>query len=105
VGNIFEDIPRSLESEAFDLLAKGSDVRIERIISKGHTSPETGWYDQEQHEWVMVLKGKAVVDFPDKSPVTLAEGDFITINAHEKHRVEWTDPDSETIWLAVHYHD
>ncbi|MEE9412562.1 MAG: cupin domain-containing protein, partial [Methylococcales bacterium] len=78
-------------------------VRIERIISKGHTSPKPGWYDQEQHEWVVLLKGKAVIAFADKPSATLRAGDYISINAHEKHRVDWTDPEGETIWLAVHF--
>lgn len=35
--------------------------------------------------------------------VQLNEGDYLNINAHVKHRVEYTDPDVETIWLAVFY--
>jgi cupin 2 domain-containing protein len=44
-----------------------------------------------------------MIAFSEKPSVTLREGDFITIKAHEKHRVQWTDPDQETVWLAVHY--
>ena len=103
MNNLFESIPQNLENEVFEQLIESGNVRIERIISKGHTSPKSGWYDQEQHEWVVLLKGKAVIAFADKASVTLWEGDSISIKAQEKHRVEWTDPEIETIWLAVHF--
>jgi cupin 2 domain-containing protein len=103
VNNIFEAIPEDLKDEKFELLVESGRVRIERIISKGHTSPESGWYDQEQNEWVMVLRGKAVLAFEDEASITLQEGDFVDIPAHKKHKVEWTAPDIETLWLAVHY--
>ncbi len=88
MNNLFESIPQNLENEVFEQLMESGSVRIERIISKGHTSPKSGWYDQEQHEWVMLLKGKAVIAFADKSSVALRVGDYISIKAHEKHRVE-----------------
>lgn len=40
-------------------------MRIERIISHGHASPEGFWYDQGQSEWVVVLKGAARLQFED----------------------------------------
>ena len=103
MGNIFENIPEALTGEIFESLAEGADIKIERIVSRGHASPEVGWYDQAQNEWIMVLQGKALIAFPDKASIMLAEGDYLDIKAHEKHRVQWTDPDRETIWLAVHY--
>lgn len=101
--NIFDCIPQNLDEEIFQQLVDGDSVRIERIISRGHSSPESGWYDQDRNEWVLVLKGEAILLLEDETPVNLKAGDFINIPAHKKHRVEWTDPDSETIWLAVHY--
>ena len=102
--NIFSSTTQHLEKdEFFELLIKNDTVTIERIISKGQKSPESDWYDQEKNEWVMVLKGKAVLSFEDQTSVQLNEGDFINIPSHKKHRVAWTDPDNETIWLAVHY--
>lgn len=104
MNNLFSDIPAELPTELCDVLALSQGgVRVERIVSRGHTSPAAGWYDQEQSEWVMVIRGKGVIAFPDKPSVTLGEGDYVTIAAHERHRVEWTSPDEETIWLAVHY--
>ena len=101
--NIFAELPQKLEQEVFEILARSETVKIERIISKGHTSPKTGWYDQEQNEWVLILKGEAVLAFEQDEPVHLTEGSYINIPSHKKHRVDWTDPNHETIWLAVHY--
>ncbi|MDH5711849.1 MAG: cupin domain-containing protein [Gammaproteobacteria bacterium] len=103
VHNIFANIPAMLDTEIFEDLAKGGGVTIERIISKGHRSPETGWYDQEKNEWVMVLKGEAILLYEDGESINLNPGDYINIPAHTKHRVQWTAPGVETIWLAVHY--
>ena len=102
-NNLFNQIPHNLEKEIFEQLIESNNVRIERIISKGHTSPESGWYEQEQNEWVMVVKGAAILSFADGHSVNLKEGDYLNIEAYKKHRVEWTDPDTETIWLAVYY--
>lgn len=101
--NIFDRIPESFDSEIVDKLIETDQVRVERIISRGHASPEAYWYDQAQNEWVMVLRGEAVILFADQSTIRLSAGDYTTIAAHVKHRVQWTDPDRETVWLAVHY--
>lgn len=103
VGNIFEQVPEEIAEEKFELLAKGGDVRIERIVSKGHSSRGSSWYDQPQDEWVIVLRGEAIVLFEDDREVHLAAGSYINIPAHTKHKVTWTAPEKETIWLAVHY--
>lgn len=101
--NIFSAIPDNLETEVFEQLLQGDGVTIERIVSRGHHSPESGWYDQDDNEWVLVLKGAAIIVFEDDETITMAAGDFINIPAHRKHRVDWTDPNRETVWLAVHY--
>ncbi|CAM2852274.1 cupin domain-containing protein [Moritella viscosa] len=103
MNNIFDSIPADLSSEVFEDLVSSEKVKIERIISKGHSSPDVGWYDQEQSEWVIVIAGSAIIDFDDKPSITLKAGDYLNIPAHQKHKVAWTDPDVETVWLAVHY--
>ncbi len=103
MGNIFLEIPSVFGAEVFETLAESQTMRIERILSKGHKSPASGWYDQDENEWVMVCQGEAVVEFENKLSVTLREGDFIHILAHEKHKVKWTDPQVVTVWLAVYY--
>ncbi len=103
-SNIFADRPADLPVEAIELLAGSPSVKIERIISRGHRSTDDFWYDQEQNEWVLLLKGRAGMTFAG-SPACfeLVAGDYLNIPAHVRHRVEWTADDEETIWLAVFY--
>ncbi|MEH6358819.1 MAG: cupin domain-containing protein [Pseudomonadales bacterium] len=101
--NIFAALPDSLGAEVFEKLVESNNISIERIISKGHSSPESGWYDQDNNEWVIVLKGEAKLVFENQPELHLKEGDYINIPAHTRHRVSWTPPERETIWLAVHY--
>jgi cupin 2 domain-containing protein len=102
-GNIFELVPEEIPSELFEDIATGRNVRIERIISQGHSSPESGWHDQCDNEWVIVLKGSARIEFKDRDPVHLTCGSYLNILSHTRHRVTWTAPNTETIWLAIHY--
>jgi len=102
-SNIFENIPAQLKQERFDTLVQNEHVTIERIVSKGHTSPESGWYEQNRNEWVMVLQGAATILFENGNQMRLQAGDHLNIPALSKHKVLWTDPDQKTIWLAVHY--
>lgn len=102
--NLFADLPRQLPDELVTLLLQTGDVRIERILSHGHRSPDGFWYDQPRHEWVIVLRGAARLRIEgDPQATELKPGDFVNIPAHRKHRVEWTTPQEPTIWLAVHY--
>ena len=101
--NVLAEIPENLSDELIQTLLNTSSVRIERIVSLGHASPEGFWYDQEAYEWVLLLKGAARLRFEGEEPIDLRPGTFINIPAHRRHRVEWTDPHEPTIWLAVHY--
>jgi cupin 2 domain-containing protein len=103
-GNLFAHLPTTLPEELVTVLAESRHVRIERIVSTGHGSPAGFWYDQEEHEWVVVLKGEARLVFAgDQEPIHLKPGDQTLIPAHRKHRVEWTTPNEPTLWLAVFY--
>ena len=97
-----ENLPRHLSEELTTVLQEGHGVRIERIVSTGYKSPEWFWYDQPEHEWVMVMTGAARLQF-ENHMIELMPGDYLNIPAHEKHRVEWTSPDEPTVWLAVFY--
>jgi cupin 2 domain-containing protein len=104
MGSLFEGIPSELPEELFDTISSTDDVNIERIVSRGHASPEGFWYDQENNEFVLVVKGSAGLKLENEDDiVVLKAGDYLNIEAHVKHRVEWTDSTCETIWLAVHY--
>lgn len=102
VKNIFDELPQHFPKELVQILVRAADVRIERIISHGHASPADFWYDQPQHEWVIVLKGAARLQFED-GMTEIKVGDFINIPAFKKHRVDWTTPDEPTVWLGVRY--
>lgn len=104
IANIFQDIPNELPVELVENLVSSKDIRIERIVSKGHRSPPNFWYDQSENEWVLLIKGEAKLHFEaDNEIVHLTAGMHVNIPAHQKHRVEWTTEDEETIWLAVFY--
>ena len=103
IGNLFESLPEDISNEIFSELVRGDNIKIERIISKGHASPGSGWYDQAENEWVAVLKGEARIAFENGEEIHLTAGCHLTIPAHTKHKVTWTTPDTETVWLAVHY--
>ena len=100
--NLFADITTHLPEELTTVLQAGDGVRIERIVSMDHRSPDGFWYDQDQHEWVVVLKGAAKLEFEDRT-VFMAPGDSILIPAHPPHRVLWTTAEEPTVWLAIFF--
>ncbi len=104
--NLFQPLPGSLPEELVTVLAENQYVRIERIVSMGHASPEGFWYDQAEHEWIALVRGQAKLSFQgDVLPIDLKPGDCLLIEAHRKHRVESTTATEPTIWLAVFYRD
>jgi cupin 2 domain-containing protein len=102
-ANLFQNLPASLSQELFQTLLTEPSLRIERIVSHGHASPPGFWYDQDQNEWVVLLKGAARLQFEGEPPLELKPGDFADVPAHKRHRVDWTTPDEPTIWLAMFY--
>jgi cupin 2 domain-containing protein len=104
IKNIFADIPQQINEELFQQLAGSNGFTLERIVSRGHASAPGQWYDQDDHEWVILLQGSARLSLADQADtIVLRPGDYLLIPAHVKHRVEWTDPERETVWLALHY--
>lgn len=103
-GNIFAELPQSLSEEIFQEIVHGERFGLKRIISLGQATPAGQWYDQEQHEWVVLLSGAAGLRFEQEESLrVLYPGDFVSIPAHTRHRVEWTDEKQNTVWLALHY--
>lgn len=103
VHNLFDGISPELPGEAVDEILRAETFRIERIVSRGHASPEGFWYDQQTEEWVLLVSGSATLGFDDGRKVGLKPGDHLLIPRHVRHRVERTDPGVETVWLAVHW--
>lgn len=106
-GNLFAaalaDTASHSPDERFDRLLERPGVLLERIVSTGQASPPGFWYDAPRDEWVVLVSGAARlrVDGED-SPRELRPGDWILLPAHCRHRVDWTDPDQPTCWLALH---
>ena len=102
--NIFSDIPSHLPKECLNVLLQTKALRLERIVSEGHTSAKGFWYDQDFSEWVILLEGEAELEFekPEKLLV-LKKGDYVNIPAHRRHRVNKTSKKPQAVWLAVHY--
>lgn len=91
-------------SESSLPLLETGHLKLERITSRAHATPAGEWYDQERDEWVLILKGRAGLSFAGQEKVVeMNPGDFVHIPAHVRHRVEWTDPHGQTVWLALHY--
>ena len=103
MANIFSNIPSELPKEIFEDIINTEKLRVERIVSKGHTSPGVGWYDQSENEWVIVLSGYGIIEYITGTKVTLKQGDYLNIKAHEKHRVIETSSDEKTVWIAIFY--
>lgn len=102
-SNLFEGIPEDLPEERFDTILEKNGLRLERIVSRGHATAEGEWYDQAEDEWVALLQGGAAIIIEGRNdPVVMAPGDHLHLPTHCRHRVAWTDPDVDTVWLALH---
>lgn len=102
-GSLFAALPGPGPDEAMEAVLDRPGVRIRRIVSHGHATPDGQWYDQRDDEWVAVLFGAARVQIEgEAAPREMASGDWLFLPAHCRHRVAWTSGDGPTCWLAVH---
>ena len=102
--NILFPLPDAHAAECVEQLLARPGLRIERIVSHGQASPPGFWYDQAEGEWVLLLAGAARLRFADEAEARpLRPGDCVKIAPHRRHRVDWTDPATPTVWLAVFY--
>jgi cupin 2 domain-containing protein len=102
--NLLYPLPDAKTGECVDELLTRPGLRIERIVSLGQASPPGFWYDQEDGECVLLLAGAARLRFADENEARyLGPGDWLDITPHRRHRVDWTDPATPTVWLAVFY--
>ncbi|HEY9074666.1 MAG TPA: cupin domain-containing protein [Desulfobaccales bacterium] len=104
--NLFAGIPTAIPEEIIEVLLQTPGLHLDRIVSAGQATPPGQWYDQETHEWVVLLSGAAGLLFAGETEIRLLRpGDYLLIPAHCRHRVEWTDPAQKTVWLALYYRD
>jgi cupin 2 domain-containing protein len=104
-ANVDAEIPGELPDELKEILTSNAQLRVERIVSRGHASPDDFWYDQDEHELVFLYAGAARLEIADQPEVELRSGDWLVLPAGCRHRVAWTSPNEDTIWLAVFYRD
>jgi len=101
--NIFANIPAIIPEELFECLIERKRLKIERIVTQGQATAKGEWFDQSWDEWVLLLQGGAILGYEDGQTVNLQAGDYFHIPAHVRHRVEWTQPETNTVWLAIHF--
>ena len=102
-GNLYENVPSAVEKEEVSVLAAAGGATIERIVSTGQATPAGVWLEQDWTEWVALLTGSAALLIEgEEKPRVLAPGDHVTIPPGVRHRVEWTDADEPTVWVAAH---
>ena len=103
MNNLFKHIKRDSNGEVFETLLQTDSLKLERIVSTGQATPPGQWYDQDSDEWVVLLSGSAGLLFDGEREVrVLKPGDYLLVPAHTRHRVEWTETGTETVWLALH---
>lgn len=93
--NIFEQELYDKENEVLDTLFENKKIKIERILSSGQISER---YDQEEDEWVILLKGESKIEMEGRI-IHLSKGDHLYIPAHSKHKVIYSS--RECMWLCV----
>ncbi len=102
-ANIFSAAPFNPDCEYLEKITEHPGFSLERIVSHGHRTPDGSWCDSDQDEWVVLLSGGARIQIENQqSLVDMQPGSHLTIPAHTRHRVEWTDETCETVWLALH---
>lgn len=104
IHNLFTHITQTSDSEVFETLLQTDAFKLERVVSTGQATPPGQWYDQDWDEWVVLLSGSAGLLFDGERDIrVLQPGDYLLVPAHTRHRVEWTETGTETVWLALHY--
>ncbi len=102
VENLLREPVPSTGHETNRVLHFGKGWRLELIVSCAACSQENFWYEQEEHEWILILRGSARLRFKkDNHIVDLNVGDQLHLLPYSSHRVEHTDSGSGTIWLAL----
>ncbi len=94
----FFNISTPLEGkETITELLQYKNVTINRIVSNRIENGQ--WYDQEEDEWLILIKGAALLMI-DNEEKRLKAGDTLFIAAHELHRVLSTSENA--LWITVH---
>lgn len=98
--NIFDLPSLPLNDELTTILQENNKIRIERIISTGQTS---GWYDQDEAEFIILVEGIAKLEFENNRFIVMKKGDTLLIHPRQLHRVVYTSTHPPCIWVCVFY--
>ena len=103
-ANLFDFTPTQGADEDMTTLIATTGAKLVRIVSTGQATPDGQWHDQDDNEWVVVLRGSAGLRIDGEDDVRMmSAGDCVNLPAGLRHRVEWTDSNEPTVWLALHY--
>ena len=95
--NIYNYTQPKVGEEKIQTLFEQDNITINHIAS--HALENGEWYDQDEDEWLVLIKGEALLSFEEKD-VNLIQGDTYFIKQHQKHCVKKTSADA--LWLTVH---
>lgn len=101
--SLFDPQPADEKTERFISILRRPGFNLEYIVSHGRASEPGFWYDQDDAEWVLLVRGHAVLEFENQKSRELRGGDYLLIPARCKHRVNSCSDDA--VWLALHFHD
>lgn len=99
-GNLFADAASPGEGERFETLLAHKNLVIERIVSSASITPVE--YVQPQDEWVVLLRGEALIEVAGDA-IALQAGDHLFLPAGTPHTVRHAAEGA--LWLAVHLHE
>jgi cupin 2 domain-containing protein len=104
LSNLFENLPALAKEEEFTELLVRPNIRIERIVSNGQSTPDDAPFKQDHDEWILLLRGAASLWIDGDGERDLYPGDHMLIPARCTHRVTKTARNEPTVWLAIHFH-
>lgn len=102
--NLFTDVPGifgKVKDEITTELVSGYKTKIEEIVSP--IGFQSQWQNSGQEEFVALLRGRAELVFENGQIRKMEVGDYMTIPAHTKHRVEMVRGKRPAVWLTVYY--
>ena len=100
IGNLFADSSPPLEGERFETLLAHRNFVVERILSSARIASSE--YVQSQDEWVVLLRGGAILDVARKN-IELKSGDYLFLPSKTPHTL--LSVSEGALWLAIHMHE
>jgi cupin 2 domain-containing protein len=96
IDNLYKGETPTENNELFSILFQNKTLKIESIRSSLKTPGEL--YDQDQDEWVLLLKGEARIEIINEIR-SIRAGDYLFLPKHTLHRVLSTSDNA--LWLAI----